>query len=208
MNYEKVIHDLSNYIAGELNLSNKDQDRIRFGLEIVISQFISFFSALILAYILGIIKYVLIVLFISGVMKVVAGGIHFKTVLECAFFTTFLTNLFGLIAYWINISFSYTWIAFFISIVIIILSLLVWSPAEVENKPLKDDKKRRKFKFLSIIMASFFLILLFILLKINQFEFNILNASILSGLFLHTFSINPLTYKLTSFYYKLKNMVL
>jgi len=206
MFYKKLIKVICNYFAQELELSNKEKDRIEFGLEIFVSQTASFIVALLIAQLLGIFYYVLIILLVSGLMKLIAGGIHFKTVLECIIFTSLISNFFGLLALELNNKFYQNWFFYLLILTFTILySMIKWAPAKVENKKTKDQNKKLKLKIISILFSLFWIILIYSLFVSYQRKFLLLNSSIFSGLLLHILSINPLSYKFINHYYNKNN---
>jgi accessory gene regulator B len=208
MAYKKVVQTLSGYIAEELNLTEKKRDKIRFGIELLISTFSSVFTTLFLAWLLGNFKPVLFILFSSAMLKQVSGGIHLKTVWECTLFSALFCNLLGLVAIsFEGFIYNYWLIFLVISVLYIIISLLLWSPAEVEEKPIKSEEKRRNLKLISILISSFILILVAILAYFYQERFILINTSIILGLLLQTSTINPFAYKLRDFYYQFRNLI-
>ncbi|MFW6009009.1 MAG: accessory gene regulator B family protein [archaeon] len=203
MIYKKIVYGLSNYIAGELNFSDKKKDKIRFGLEILISQCISLSVAIIISYLLGISNMVLTILLVTASLRLNGGGTHFETVFECVLFTTVFTNIFGLFAFVLDKFILLNEIYLLIFSLIILILFYLWSPAKVEKKPIKDKKKKRKLKLLSILIGCLWLIICLILVWLNKYIYLI--SGIISGLLLHTFSISPLAYKFNTFYYKIKS---
>ncbi|GAB6137462.1 accessory gene regulator ArgB-like protein [Halanaerobaculum tunisiense] len=205
MSYEETVQELSSYIGQELNLTAKKEDRIRFGIEILISTVISLSFSLILAWLLGIFKPVVFILFTSAILKVVSGGIHLKSVWECASFGAVIINLLGLISLEIKeVVYDHWLLVLVVSSLYIISSLLLWSPAEVAEKPIKDKRHRRKLRLISLVLAILLLTMVFLSFYLYQDRFVLVNVSIILGLLFQAVTINPLAYKLLDFYYQIK----
>jgi accessory gene regulator B len=205
MVYEKTVNKLNNYIVQELDLTAKEQGRIKFGIELLISIIMSLSTTLIVAKLLGIFNSVAFVLLAGAILRQSSGGIHFKTPWECAFFTAFFFNLIGYISFWAKESLFNNWILFLVlSSLYIIMSLLLWSPADVPEKPIKDQRQRRRLKLISLILAISLLILVALSFYFYQNSFALINISLILGLLLQVSAINPWAYKLCKLYYQVR----
>lgn len=206
MLYEKMIQTITGYIAAEMNLGSEKKDRIRFGLEILISTLISIIVSLGLAKILGLFNVVLIILLANGLMKLVGGGVHLKSVGECALFSALSLNIMAYLIIQLQELLYSKWPLFlFISAVYILISLVIWSPADVEEKPIKKERKRNFLKLLSLIISSLLLIIVWLSFYFFQARFIITNISIIFGMLFQSFTINPIAYKLLDVYYQTKS---
>ncbi|OCL28096.1 hypothetical protein U472_02565 [Orenia metallireducens] len=205
MIYDTTVNKINNYIVQELDLTAKEQGRIKFGIELLISTIMSLGTTLIVAKLLGILNSVIFISLAGVLLKQVSGGIHFKTPWECAFFTAFFFNLLGYISFWAKESVFNNWVLFLVlSSLYIIISLFLWSPADVPEKPIKDQRQRRRLKLISLILAIFLLILVALLFYIYKGCFALINVSLILGLLFQVSSINPLAYKLCNLYYRVK----
>lgn len=203
--YVKLIQGVSGYIAKELKLNETDKDKIRFGMEILVSTCLSLFCSLLLARLLGISYSVIFVLLAGAILKQFSGGIHLKTIWECAFFTAIFSNLLGLISLWAEELIYNNWIIFLIiSYMYIFVSLYLWSPAEVAENPIKNEKQRRSLRRISLVVVSSLLVLTTFLFCFYKDKCTLFNISITLGLLLQTSTINPLAYYLDDLYYQIK----
>ncbi len=195
--YKKTVLFISNYISQELQLNDIKTDRIRFGIELLISAMISLFTTLILALFLNIIKPVFIILLIGAWIKSFAGGIHLKKVYQCALFTALTANGLGLILkYNVNLFRVHFWTLLIISFLYIIMSLILWAPMETKMKPFNNLDRKVQFKIISFI--SVLSIYTFIIINTSYLGFNliIINCALILGMLLNALTINPLLYKL------------
>ncbi len=205
MNYEKTVKLVSEYLARELKLGDREKDRIRFGFELLISTVISLSVSLILGGLLGILKAVIFVLIAGSVLKILAGGIHFETIWECGIFTGIITNLLGLISTeYHNIIYNNWRLFLLISSFYIIVSLLLWSPADVPQRPIADNSEIRFFKTFSILVSLIILVTVSSLFYFYKDRFAIESTGLVSGMLFQVFAINPLAYRLQKYYYQIK----
>lgn len=201
--YEKAVHIISDYLARELGMAERDRDRVRFGLEMLISTLISLTSSLVLAMVLGLLKPVIFVLISGAVLKMLAGGVHFNTVWECAFTTSIFTNFLAFLASRSGgVIYSNWQVYFVISALYILLSLLIWAPSDVPQKPITERREIRLFKITSIIVAMVILGISYLLIYLFDTRFIIISAALILGLIFQAFAINPLAYRLQGYYYK------
>jgi accessory gene regulator B len=208
MNYDKLVQSISSYIAQELNLTASKQDRIRFGLELLISALISLAVALLVAWLLGVFKPVIIILATVSLLKLSSGGVHLKTIWECAVWGGLLVNLLGLFSLAIKPVVLNNWLVFFTAVSIYSLSsLLLWSPAAADKKPLEDSNHNKKLKLVSLSLTGTLLALIFTLFYLYQERFILINTSIMLGVLFQTSAINPVAYKARDLYYKIKPKV-
>lgn len=206
MNYENTVKLVSEYLARELKLTNIEKDRIRFGFELFISTIINLSFSFILAWILGIFQAVVFVLISGSILKMLAGGVHFKTIWECGIFTAIITNLLGLISTRYHLVFYNNWpLLLLISSFYIISSLYLWSPADIPQRPITDKRETRFFKAASILVSLIILITVSLLFYFWQERFAIVAASLISGMLFQVFNISPLAYRLQRYYYQNKN---
>lgn len=206
MLYENIIHSITNYIADEIGADSKKKDRIRFGLEILISTFLSVVLSLGLAKILGLFKIVVVILLVNGLMKLIAGGIHLKTVGECALFSALVLNFMAYLVISLQKLIYNVWPLFLvISAFYIFISLLLWSPAEVEEKPIKGERKRKTLRIWSIIVSALLLTEVGLSFYFFKDKFIIFNLSIIFGILFQVFTISPFAYKIIDIYYRIKS---
>ncbi len=204
--YQKIVKTITEYLAEELDISPKKKDRIRFGLEIFLSTVITLIFSLLPAFFFNTAKAVIIILLAGGFLKLLTGGIHMKGPWECAVFTSIFVNIFGLITTnYYNLFYRYWPIFILISYIYLFISLFLWSPADVPEKPITDERKIKLFKTTSIIFSLLLLTLASFLFYFTGSDFAIICTGIILGLDFQALTISPLFYKIQNYYYVLKN---
>ena len=96
----------------------------------------------------------------------------------------------------------------YIALIVALISMILWAPADTPKKPLIRKENRKKCKIISIIVVIIYTIIIF---TVNN---TMITTSITYALIIQSIVINPLTYKTTKTqfnnykYYKKKiNMV-
>lgn len=159
---------------------------IRYGLEgtyLTITKAIIIF---IIAYFIGILKELIILLLLFNIIRSVSFGLHAKNSIVCLISSTIIFIGCPLICKYLVIADT---LKIIISIPIIIL-IAIFSPADTEKRPIISKKRRLVYKILSTIISIIYMVLN-IYIKINF----ICNALIIS-LLIQIFLINPISYKL------------
>ncbi len=206
--YQKIVENLSKYITNELKIPSTKKDILRFGIEIFLSTSITLFLSIFPAFILGTAKPVIIILLAGASLKILTGGIHLKSPWECAVFTSISVNLLGLVSYnYYKIIYNHWLIFVVVSFIYIFISLLLWSPADVPEKPITKKKKIKFFKITSIVFTSIIFFVVILLFYFKGPVFGILCTGLLLGLLFQSLTINPLFYKLRENYYYIKNHI-
>ncbi len=201
--YKKLVYILTNYISAELDLDEVTKDKVRFGIEVIISSMITLFLTLIIAVYIDIVIPVSIILIIGALLKVFTGGIHFKTIYECSIFTAITVNGLGLLVK-NGHSFIGKHIHTFIiaTFLYIILSLIFWSPVESDNRPINSYIKKKRLKYISILLVIVTYIFILLNAYILEYKLILINSSLIFGLLLNAITINPLIKRLLLIYYK------
>lgn len=162
---DKICDKIMNQIR--LKMPEVDDERaevIKYGLELLIGEVPKTFVFLVIAWILGILKYSIISLIIILPYRVFSGGVHLKTHIGCMIGTTvfycgnaYISKL---------ISFPNIASQLIISILVLIFAIAMitlYAPADTENVPIlrKKDRKAKKIcSYITVIamaVISFFI---------------------------------------------------
>jgi accessory gene regulator B len=209
MVYEKTIRFLTGYIAGELNLTGSRKDRVRYGLEVLISALISLVITLAIAHFLGIFYSAFFILISGAILKTFSGGTHLKTFFECSFFTALIINCLALLNLSLSEIIFNVWPYYLICTTFFTLfSLFLYSPADVPEKPIRDPLQKQRLRLISILITMILIISVTLLFLLYQQRYLILNTSIITGLFFQSLIITPLAYRLIKSYYIIKIRIL
>ena len=198
-NYDKEREMKKKFLNYSVNIiaSNYDFDDIRleeisYGLEtlyLTVTKLIVIFG---LAYLLGILKEVVLLLLCYNLIRSTAYGLHASKSIYCLIssITLFIGGVY-LSKYIATIPLVIKIVLCTISIIL----LLKYAPADTVKRPLINAKKRRILKIKSCIKGIIYLIL------IIYFKDNIVSGYLLCGLVEAILMIHPFVYKIFSLPY-------
>ena len=173
-------------ISKKKKYSNDDIEIIKYGLEalyLTITKTIIIFS---LAYFLGIVKEVIMLLLTYNIIRAQAFGLHASKSIYCLI-SSIISFIGG--AYLCKYLTLPNWIIIVTSIICVIL-LFLYAPADTHKRPLINTKKRKKFKFLSVTFGIIYTIIIILFIKFPITNF------LLIGMILEVIMILPITYKI------------
>jgi accessory gene regulator B len=183
----KIINGCMTLIEQSNNdLSKKQKDKIRYGLEGLYLTITKLIIITIVAYFIGILKEYLILLVLFNGIRLFGFGVHAKKSSHCLISSLLFFIIFPLLAKIIYIPILLKKIIF----IPLILLIGIYAPADTQKRPLKNKKKRFIYKILTIIIALIYMILS-IYIKNNTIS-NCLIFSIIIQIII----INPITYKI------------
>ena len=168
------------------NLSKKNIDKMRYGLEGLYLNVTKIIFILIISLMLNIFKETLLLLLIFNLIRFTAFGVHAKRSIDCLISSTIFFIVFPLICIHIVIS-DIIKIIIFIPILLLIIK---YAPADTVKRPLNNKKKRIIYKILSIIISIIYIICSILITD------NTLSNCFLFALVIQVIVILPITYKL------------
>lgn len=182
----KLSNKCLNFIKDNTSISKEDLEKIHYGIQVIlltISKDILLFTT---AYLLGILKYTIIAVIVFGILRTFASGVHASSTLQCIIFgyTFFLGNVY------LSLNLSLNTILKSIIFAISLILIILYAPADTEERPLVSKKSRRILKIKSIIVVIVFYIST-LLIKTDVYC-NLITFSILE----ESFVITPIVYKL------------
>lgn len=161
-------------------------EKLKFGLEGLYLTITKAFIILFISFLLGILTETLIVLVFFNILRFTGFGFHAKKSNQCLILSiilfSFLPYLFS------NFSIN-TWIQI-VLIILVFSTFLLYAPADTEKRPLPNKKKRIIRKVCTLITASLYIGIIFIIN--NKYLSNIL----LCSLIIEAIMVHPLTYRL------------
>lgn len=168
------------------NMSKKQIDKIRYGLEGLYLTFTKLIVITIVAMILGIFKeYIMLLLAFNGI-RLFSFGVHAKKSSHCLISSLLFFITFPIICKNIQIPLIYKEIIF----LPLVLLIGIFSPADTKKRPLKRKKRRLIYKILSIIIATIYMILSLIIRE------NTLSNCLIFALVIQIIIMLPITYKI------------
>ncbi len=183
---KKLSNAFLNFIKNNTSTSEEDLEKISYGIQVVVLTASKSILLFIIAYLLGILEYVLISCVALAFARNFASGIHLSSTLQCIIITFFLH--FGNV--YLSLNFSTNILLRSIIFIISFILILLYAPADTEYRPLVSKKLRRDLKIKSVVVIMIsYISMLFIE---NNVYANIITFSFLGGSLL----ITPLVYKL------------
>lgn len=168
------------------NMSQKQKDKIKYGLEGLYLTITKLIIITIVAICLGIFKeYIILLLTFNGI-RLFSFGVHAKKSSHCLISSLIFFITFPIICKNIVIPTIYKKILFLPLIFII----GIFSPADTQKRPLKRKNRRIIYKILSIIVATLYMSLSIII------KDNTISNCFIFALVIQIIIILPITYKL------------
>lgn len=172
---------------------NEDKlDEIMYGIEgiyLTITKSIIIFS---LALILGIFKELILLLITFNFIRLFAFGMHADNSLTCLIFSSAIFIGGTYLCKYITINNEILYLLYAVVLIIIIM----YSPADTVKRPLIKKKKRIKFKILSIIVTIIYFIITLLIKN------NLITNCLIIGLIIECILILPITYRVFKMPYK------
>ena len=183
----KILGSIRNAIKKQYPNYNKDKiDEIMYGVEglyLTITKTIIIFT---LAFFLGILKELIILLITFNFIRLFGFGMHANNSLTCLIFSSSLFIIGTYICKYASFNQYVLYPLFILALLIIIL----YAPADTKKRPLIKKKKRTRYKILSIII-----VLIYFILSIIIRDKVIINSLII-GLLIECILILPITYRI------------
>lgn len=189
---DKICNKIMNRIR--LKMPEVDEERaevIQYGLELLIGEVPKTFVFLLIAWILGILKYSIISLIIILPYRIFSGGVHLKTHIGCMIGTTVFYCGNAYISKLITFPNMVSKLIFSILILIFaIVMITLYAPADTQNVPILRKKDRKVKKICSYITVIVMTITAFFIK--NQ----IISNMIIIGILLQSVMITKFAYNI------------
>ncbi len=181
-----VVDKLMNLIKENGQYDDIKLAEIRYGLEGLYLTFSKLIVIFLLAYLLGIIKEVIIFLIIYNIIRATSFGLHATKSWICLISSTIIFIGSPIICEYLSIDNNLKLIIG----LILILFIYKNSPADTYKRPIVNKKRRLFFKYLSTFIAISFV---FISILINN---NFLSNCFIISLLVQSLMISPTVYKI------------
>ena len=183
----KFVNSCMNIIqSNKQNLSKKEIDKMRYGLEGLYLTVTKIIFILIISIVLNIFKETILLIIIFNGIRFTAFGVHAKRSIDCLISSTLFFIGFPLLCIKLNIPDIIKYISF----IPILILIVIYAPSDTVKRPLNDKKKRMIYKFISVLISIIYMILSIII------KDNTLSNSFLFALVIQVIVILPITYKI------------
>lgn len=171
-----------NYISKSIKMNKDEESIIRYGIQIVFYNSYKFAIILLAALFLGIIFEVCTVFIIMATIRSFAFGFHGESSLSCLILT--FMNIFGVV--YLSLFDLGSLLNIILSLVSFIL-FAIFAPADTEERPLVDCRKRKNLKITVMLIW-------FIYIVLAHFVDKQLSNMIILSLFFMAFNTCPILY--------------
>ena len=168
------------------DLSQRDIDKIKYGLEGLYLTITKLIFIIIVSIILGIWTETLLLIFIFNGIRLTAFGIHAKRSIDCLISSTLFFILFPIIC----IKFSIPLIVKVILFIPLTVLIGIFAPADTEKRPLINKKKRKIYKMLSIMISIIYMTIAIVI------KDNTLSNCFIFAIVIQIIIMLPITYKI------------
>lgn len=168
------------------DLSQRDIDKIKYGLEGLYLTITKLIFIIIISIILGIWKETLLLIIIFNGIRLTAFGVHAKRSIDCLISSTLFFILFPIICIKLTIPLIVK-VILFIPLTVLIG---IFAPADTEKRPLINKKKRKIYKMLSIMISIIYMTIAIVI------KDNTLSNCFIFAIVIQIIIMLPITYKL------------
>jgi accessory gene regulator B len=193
------IHELAGrcaaYLANQLEADRIKENRMAFGLELLLGEIVKLLFVITLSYAFGILPEVLTITVTAGVLRLASGGEHCSAYYRCLIGGIICFLLLGWIAHSISPIISRADLLMTVVICSLIVGVILWkyAPGDTENKPINTEEERTKFKKWSLIIASGYCVAMIIMMQFEKSYIFVLPMII--GMMEQAFTITPWGYR-------------
>ncbi len=168
------------------DLSQRDIDKIKYGLEGLYLTITKLIFIIIVSIILGIWKETLLLILIFNGIRLTAFGVHAKRSIDCLISSTLFFILFPILCIKLTIPLIIK-VILFIPLTVLIG---IFAPADTEKRPLINKKKRKIYKMLSIMISIIYMTIAIVI------KDNTLSNCFIFAIVIQIIIMLPITYKI------------
>ena len=162
---EKIALNLSTRLGNKLDKGEEEKAILNYGLFIIMHTFIGIIITLLVGLITGMLIEILLITITSALFKRYTGGVHASTPEICLIIGVILSLILSIFCRFIVINIDINKIVFAGMIIIAFSYYMIYynCPVSSKNKPLKNEKTRKKLKKKAFILLNIYTILLIML---------------------------------------------
>lgn len=149
------------------NYNDNELEMVKYGLEGLYLTITKLVVIIGMSLLLKIFWEVISILLLFNIIRYFGFGIHAKRSIECLI--TSLIFFIGIPYLLLHVEIPKVWIL--VSGIVLIISYLLWAPADTVKRPLPNNKKKRIRKIMTIVIGIIYLVLS---LVINDYKISIL----------------------------------
>lgn len=182
-------------LANELGSDQREENRMAYGLELLLGEIVKWIILLGLAIIMGIWSEVIIITVSASILRLASGGEHCNEYYRCMVGGTIWFLSLGWGVRYVNMSITEGGLLIIAaaSFIAAIILLALYAPGDTENKPIKNENERTKFKRLSLILAVVYLVVMMGTAQTEAAQWVCLPVTV--GMLAQVFTVTPLGYR-------------
>lgn len=183
---KKILDKCMSSVKGKYPDYSQDKlDEIEYGLEAIYLTFTKLIVIFGIAYLLDILKELIILLVFYNLLRTTAFGMHAKKSWHCYLISISLFVGGALLCKYdyinIYVKYAFSLISF--------VCMILYAPADTYKRPLINAKKRKIYKIVSICISFIYMVIIFV------FKDDIISNYLFMGLLAATMMIHPVTYR-------------
>jgi accessory gene regulator B len=190
---EIIIDKIVHFYDQHLHIEESEKNILKYGVSVVVSTVVAYIVALLIAWPLGILPYVLVMMLSMSILRNFSGGGHCSSIRNCTLYGTIVVIGMGILYdLWKptkNMGFVFSFGVFLFSL----WAIGQYAPADTPEKPIKSEKKKKRLRRQSILIITIW----YGCLTAIYYGFTEINPLIYAtafGVLWQSFSITPIGY--------------
>ena len=171
-----------NYINSHQKLTEYQQIKIKYGLEVMYHFITKYTTIIVLSILLNLYKELLFITLFYLPLRLFGHGIHSNSNFMCWMTSIFAMLLLSYFSRYLIVSNLFI----ILSVIIGLFSFALWAPSDTPSRPLINKHKRHTLKARIIITTLLYITLCFYFSKISVY--------IIIAIYIESFNINPFIY--------------
>ena len=188
---DKFCEYLTNKIRNKMpDIDDERAEVIQFGIQLIFGEIPKFFLMFGVGIILGLWYQTLLAFFLILPYKVVSGGVHLKSHLGCILMTNLVYCGNAALSEYLVVPYYFKIILVLINIILGLIFITKYAPADTENMPILRKKERKTKKILSYMFLMINMIVAIFI------PYPVVSNILLFGTLMQTLSVTSIAYKL------------
>lgn len=143
-----MTNKIGNYFSLELNLSEIDEKKLKYSVEIILTDLSKFILLLMFFSLIGKSTFFILTFPFLSLLRMLTGGLHFKTYFGCLGFSFAFFLAVLICSMYVNLGDIYVALVFIFSLLII----SIVAPVPSKERPKHSNKKAIRFKALALLL--------------------------------------------------------
>lgn len=167
-----MVEKISNYLLDNFlykgeKVEGDQREIMLFGITRIVEDTPKYLFVLLVSILTHVLPQIGTVLLITILYKVLVGGAHARTNIECFIFTTLYFFIPVIVGKFVNVSTIYVYIISFLILIYSLYIIYKHVPADTEEVPILKKEKRKKYKLYASISVTFIYTFTIVLSRYN-----------------------------------------